>query len=126
MLEWAEVHGELYGTPKEQIQKALDAGCNVLMEIDVQGGTQIKKLIPEAVLIFIKYEEGDLEEIIRARIAKDPTRQKMSEEEIARRIATAKKEANFEKEYDSSVTNPEGQPEQAIEAVEKIIQDNLK
>ena len=90
LLEWAEVHGNLYGTPKDQIEKALNAGSNVLMEIDVQGGLQIKKIIPEMVLIFIKYEEGDLEKIIRSRIAHDPSREKMSEDEIARRIATAR------------------------------------
>ena len=125
LLEWAEVHGQLYGTPKEQIEKAIAAGCNVLMEIDVQGGLQIKKIIPETVLMFIKYEEGDLEKIIRSRIAHDPSRQNTTEEEILRRIATAKKEANFEKEYDYSVINPEGQPEQAIEQVENIIKKEI-
>ena len=124
-LEYAEVHGNLYGTPKDQMEKALKSGLNILMEIDVQGGNQIKKIIPSSVLIFIKYEEGDLEQIIRARIAKDPTRQKMSEEEITTRIATAKKEASFEKNYDYLVTNPEGQPKKAIWEVEKIIQEKL-
>ncbi len=125
LLEWAEVHGNLYGTPKDQIEKALNAGSNVLMEIDVQGGLQIKKIIPEMVLIFIKYEEGDLEKIIRSRIAHDPSREKMSEDEIARRIATARKEAGFEKDYDYSVINPEGQPEQAIEQIENIIKKEI-
>ncbi len=60
-LEYAEVHGEMYGTPKEQINLALEQEKDVLMEIDVQGAKQIKEKMPEAKLIFIKFEPGDLE-----------------------------------------------------------------
>lgn len=125
-LEFAEVHGEMYGTPKEQIVKALESGKNVLMEIDVKGATQIKEKNPEAVLIFVKYEPGDLQNLIRSRLKNDPARGQVSEEEIQTRIATARKEAMSEKYYDYSVVNPEGHPEQAISEVEKIISDKIK
>lgn len=120
-LEYAEVHGEMYGTPKQQIEEVLNNGKNAIMEIDVQGAKQVKVLMPEAILIFIKYEEGDLEGTIRRRIKNDPERGETSEEEIQRRIESARQEAEYEKYYDYSVTNPEGHPEKAVEKIEKII-----
>ncbi len=124
-LEYAQVHGEMYGTPKEQINNAINSGKNVLMEIDVKGARQIRKIMPDTILIFIKYEGDNIEQAIRNRIKNDPARGEVSEEEIQTRIATAKKEAEYEKFYDYSVVNPEGHPEQAIAEVEKIINDNL-
>lgn len=53
-LEWEEVHGHLYGTGKEAVQSLLDAGQDVLLDIDVQGGLYVKKLMPErVVLVFV-------------------------------------------------------------------------
>ena len=123
-LEYAEVHGEMYGTPKEQINLALEQKKDVLMEIDVQGAKQIKEKMPEAKLIFIKFEPGNLEQIIRKRIINDPNRGKTKEEEIKRRLESAKKENRDEKYYDFYVNNPEGNPEKAIEEVSKIIKEN--
>lgn len=120
-LEYAENHGEMYGTPKEQIEKALNAGKNVLMEIDVKGATHVKKIMPDAVLIFIKYDSDNIDLIIRNRIVADPSRGDVSETEIQTRIATAKNEVEYEKYYDYSVINPEGHPEKAISEVEQII-----
>lgn len=123
-LEYTQTHGYWYGTPKEQVDKALNEGKNVLMEIDVKGVANIKdKYNP--VTIFIKYEPGTLEELIRNRLKNDPSRMDVSEEEIQTRIATAKKEANYEKDYDYAVINPEGHPEQAIAEVENIIKENM-
>lgn len=120
-IEYAEVHGEMYGTPKKQIKDTINLGKNALMEIDVQGAKQIKAKMPEAVLIFIKYDDINLEDAIRRRIQNDPKRGETNEEEIQRRLKSARKEAEYEKYYDYSVTNPENHPEKAIEEVEKII-----
>src|SRR3990167_2740995 len=125
-LEYAKTHGEMYGTPKEQIEKALENEKNVLMEIDVKGARQVKKIMPETILIFIKYEGDNIDQVIRNRIKNDPSRGQTTEEEIQTRIATARKEAEYEKEYDYSVVNPEGRPEEAIEEAERIIQNELK
>lgn len=124
-LEYAENHGQMYGTPKDQIYKALAKGKSVLMEIDVKGATQVKVAMPEAVLIFIKFDRNNIGEIIRQRIKNDPTRGNISEEEIQTRIQTAQQEKEYEKYYDYSVVNPEGHPEQAIKEVENIIQKEL-
>ena len=52
-LEYAEVFGNLYGTPKDKIIEALDAGKTVILEIDVQGAKQMKAVFPDAEMIFI-------------------------------------------------------------------------
>lgn len=122
-IEYAQVHNEMYGTPKKQIEDVLKLGKNAIMEIDVQGATNIKKIIPEAVLIFLKYEEGDLNQIIRRRIQNDKERGDTPEVEIQRRIESAQKEAKYEKYYDYSVVNPEGQPEKAVAEIEEIIKE---
>ena len=53
LLEWAEVHGNFYGTPRDRIESAIGIGRDVLLEIDWQGARQIKKHFPEAIGIFI-------------------------------------------------------------------------
>lgn len=53
LLEYAEVFGNLYGTPKDKVDEAIAAGQTVILEIDVQGGKQVKAACPEAVMIFI-------------------------------------------------------------------------
>ncbi|SRR5690606_8323557 len=53
LLEWAEVHGNYYGTPRDRIEEAVAEGRDVLLEIDWQGARQIKKCFPDAIGIFI-------------------------------------------------------------------------
>jgi len=53
MLEWAEVHGNYYGTSKQFVTDKLNAGIDILLDIDVQGAHQVKKLIPEVITVFI-------------------------------------------------------------------------
>jgi guanylate kinase len=53
LVEWAEVHGEFYGTPRRFVENEIAAGRDVLLNIDVQGGIRVKKVFPDAVLIFI-------------------------------------------------------------------------
>jgi len=52
-LEWAEVYGNYYGTLRSTVEENLKAGKDVLLELDIQGGQQVKKIYPDAVLIFI-------------------------------------------------------------------------
>jgi len=53
LLEWAEVHGNCYGTPRDRIDEALSAGNDVLLEIDWQGARQVRQFLPEAIGVFI-------------------------------------------------------------------------
>ncbi len=53
LLEWANVYGNLYGVPKEPIRQALDSGKDTIVKVDVQGAATIKKILPQAVFIFL-------------------------------------------------------------------------
>lgn len=99
LLEWAEVHGARYGTPRRPVLDALDRGEDVLLEIDVQGGLQVKKSFPDAVLIFIL--PPSTEELQRRLAA----RGKDSPEAMGRRLAWAHKELQRAPDYDYVVVN---------------------
>ena len=81
LLEWAEVHGHRSGTSRRLVEGALEAGRDVVLNVDVQGGMSVRKLMPEALLIFIA--PPSLEELQR-RLASRGTE---DVEEIARRQA---------------------------------------
>ena len=99
LLEWAEVHGNLYGTPAAFVEQTLSLGRNVLLEIDVQGGMSVKKRMPEAVLIFLLPPSfPELERRLRGR-ATD------GEEVIRRRLDNAKRELELYVHYDYLVVN---------------------
>jgi guanylate kinase len=82
-LEWAEVYGHRYGTFMEQVRAGLDAGKDIILEIDVQGARQIKEKIEEAVTVFIYTPTiSDLERRLRERSTE-------SDEQINRRLEKA-------------------------------------
>lgn len=99
MLEWAQYNGNYYGTPRDAVEKMLDEGKNVLLEIEVQGALQIKKNFPEAVLIFVVPPSI---EVLRQRLT---DRGRESAEEIEKRIDTAKWEITKAEEYNYIVVN---------------------
>jgi guanylate kinase len=99
LLEWAEVHGDLYGTPLAFVEKKLSEGVNVILEIDVQGGMSVKERYLEAVLIFLLPPSLEaLKERLRGRGTE-------GEDVIRRRLETAKRELEFLKRYDYLVIN---------------------
>ena len=98
-LEWAEVHGHFYGTSKPWIESQMQAGSDVVLEIDWQGAQQIRKLIPAAQWIFIFPPSiKALEERLRKRGQDD-------EATIARRLAAAHVELLHAHEADYIVVN---------------------
>ncbi len=99
MLEWAKYNGNYYGTPREAVEKMLDEGKNVLLEIEVQGALQVKKSFSEAVLIFVVPPSI---EVLRQRLV---DRGRESAEEIEKRIETAKWEITKADEYNYIVVN---------------------
>lgn len=113
LLEWAEVYGRLYGTPREFVMETLAGGRDVLLEIDVQGARQVKSKMPEGVYIFIS--PPTMEEL-EARLR---TRGKDSAQSIERRIAACRDEMSFLPEYDYEVINDE--LETAINKVVSIV-----
>lgn len=110
-VEWARVHGALYGTPKENLYPG--PGTDVLLDIDPQGAKQVKELRPDAVLIFIVPPSMDeLERRLRER-------KKDSEEDIRRRLSNARKELDQVGLYDYIVVNDE--LENALQYLSSII-----
>lgn len=99
MLEWAQYNGNYYGTPREAVEKMLDEGKNVLLEIEVQGALQVKKNFKDAVLIFVVPPSI---EVLRQRLV---DRGRESLEEIENRINTAKWEITKAPEYNYIVVN---------------------
>lgn len=85
-LEWAEVHGNLYGTPRRAVEEWLKRGHDVILEIDVQGAQQVRERMPEAVTVFVAPPSLEaLEERLRRRGTEN-------EEEIRRRLRNAVRE----------------------------------
>lgn len=99
-LEWAEIHGNYYGTPRRQVEELLARGRDVILEIDVQGGLQVQKIMgSRCILIFIVPPSE--EELFR----RLKTRNREKDEEIALRLKTAQWEMTQEEKYQYSVIN---------------------
>ncbi len=98
-LEWATVHGNSYGTLRSSVLEHIEAGFQVVLEIDVQGAFQVRKAMPQAHLIFI--EPPSLEELER-RLRGRGTE---TEEVVCKRMETAKVELARKMEYDVQVVN---------------------
>jgi guanylate kinase len=98
-VEHAQVHGEMYGTLRSQIEQVLDSGRNVLLDVDVQGGQAVRRVYPDAVLIFVLPPSiEDLEERLRARGTD-------REDRIKVRLENAQREIALMREYDYAVVN---------------------
>lgn len=108
-LEYANVHNHHYGTPKNFVLNEIEKGNIVILEIDVQGALQIKKVYPEGVFVFLL--PPSMEEL-KNRIVKRGTE---SEKDINIRLRNAFEELKFLDEYDYFVVNDE-----VLDAVEKI------
>ena len=99
LLEYAEVYGNYYGTPRKYVMDLLQSGHDVLLEIDIQGALQIMECFPEGVFVFIV--PPSLDEL-SARIYKRGTD---SEEVIKRRMASAASELTYAAKYDYIIVN---------------------
>ncbi|RME76889.1 MAG: guanylate kinase [Planctomycetota bacterium] len=99
LLEWAEVHGELYGTPREPLERAVAEGRIALLDIDVQGAEQIRHSGIEADYVFIAPPSlEELERRLRARGTENAA-------SLARRLAHAREEMAAQDRYDVVIIN---------------------
>lgn len=113
LIEWAQVHGYWYGTPRTFIDKNIHLGRVTLLDIDVQGGSQIKKMFPEAVLVFIAPPSlSILESRLRGRRQDD-------EATIQKRLRAALTELDQARAYDYLILNE--QIPQALDQLRAII-----
>ena len=115
LIEYAIVYKDYKGIPKQQVREALASGKDVIMRVDVQGAATVRKLAPEAVLIFLTTQsEDELVNRLKARKTEKP-------EELSLRIATARQELRRVTEFDYVIVNSDGCLETTVETVMAII-----
>jgi guanylate kinase len=115
LLEYAIVYGDYKGIPKEQIRNALASGKDVIMRIDVQGAETIRKLAPDALLIFLTTESE--EELVH----RLETRKTETVEELKLRIATARKELQRIEAFDYVILNHDFHLDETVDVIRAII-----
>jgi guanylate kinase len=115
LVEWAEYVGQLYGTPREPLEEAINAGKVVVLDIDVQGARRVIEQYPNPITIFIDPPGGDLsvvEQRLQGRATDSP-------EQRARRLERAREELEARSAYRYRVANDD--LDVAVQAIRKII-----
>ncbi len=116
LLEYAIVYNDYKGIPKQQVREALASGKDVVMRIDVQGAATIRKLTPEALLVFLTTQnEAELVERLKARKTETP-------EGLALRTATARQELKRINEFNYVLVNSDFRLDQTVDTLVSIIE----
>jgi guanylate kinase len=116
LLEWANNHGNWYGTPRDQVMQALADGRDAICKLDVKGATAIRALAPSAVTIFVKPPSR---EVLLRRLLR---RGADTPDEIERRTTDADMELAMEPNYDHVVINHEDAVEETARRIDHIIE----
>ena len=115
LLEWAQVHGNLYGIPRAQVTEALDKGLVVILKIDVQGAATIRRLAPGAVLVFLVAPSMDeLAQRLGRRMTETP-------DALRLRLQTAQREMAEAPRFDYVICNREGRLDDTVREIESVI-----
>jgi guanylate kinase len=115
LMEYALVYDDYKGIPKEQVHKALASGVDVVMRLDVQGAATVRRLSPEALLIFITANsQAEMMQRLEARMTESP-------EELKLRIATARQEMQRLGDFDYVVVNAKDRLDDTVDTVLAII-----
>jgi guanylate kinase len=115
LLEWATVYGKHYGPPREPVRQALRDGKDVIIKVDVQGVANIKKIVPEAVFIFLAAPSmGELAERLRQRRTE-------TDADLELRLKAAAEEMEKLPLFDYLVVNRQGELDRAVADIEAII-----
>jgi guanylate kinase len=115
LLEYAVVYDDLKGIPKKQVQKAMQSGLDVILRVDVQGAAKLRKLNPEAVLIFL------LPSSVEEWHQRLNNRKTETEESMKIRLEKVKWELEFLSLFDYMVVNRHNHLEEAVETIVDII-----
>ena len=115
LLEYANVHGNWYGQPLEQMRQHLRQGQDVLLKIDVQGAATVRKKVPGAIFIFLV--PGSVEELVERLTNRDTE----TEEERQRRLADARFELAQQQYYDYVIENRQGKLREAADCLLAIM-----
>ncbi|MFC1902806.1 guanylate kinase [Chloroflexota bacterium] len=115
LLEWANVYGNLYGVPRRPVKQALDRGQDVILKVDIQGATTIKKILSQAIFIFLMPSEmEELATRLKQRHTESPF-------DLALRTKTAEEEMKQLSLFDYVVVNKQGEIDLAVSDIEAII-----
>ena len=115
LLEWANVYGNWYGVPKGPVKQALGRGQDVIVKVDIQGAATIKKILPQAIFIFLM--PSSMEELatrLKQRHTESPS-------DLDLRLKTAEKEIKQLPLFDYAVLNKEGEVNRAVSDIMAII-----
>jgi len=115
LLEWANVYGNWYGVPKRPVKQALDKGQDIIVKVDIQGAANIKKILPEAVFIFLT--PASVEELairLKQRHTESPL-------DLALRTKTAEEELEQLHLFDYIVVNKQDEIDLAVSEIKAII-----
>ena len=115
LLEWANVYGNMYGVPKQPVKQALDKGQDIMVKVDIQGAATIKKLLPQALLIFLMPSSiEDLTLRLKQRHTESPFN-------LALRLKTAEEEIKQLPLFDYLIVNKQGEIDLAVSQIKAII-----
>jgi guanylate kinase len=115
LLEWANVYGNLYGVPRQPVKQALAEGKDAILKIDTQGAATIKKILPQAVFIFLTpLSKEDLADRLRVRNSE-------SVSDLELRLKTVEEEMKQLPMFDYVVVNEHGQIDRVISDIKAII-----
>ncbi|MFC1932327.1 guanylate kinase [Chloroflexota bacterium] len=115
LLEWANVYGNWYGVPKEEVKQALDKGQDVMVKVDIQGAGTIKKILPQAIFIFLV--PPSMEELT-LRLKQRHTE---SASDLALRLKTAEEEIKQLPIFDYMVVNRANEMDLAVSNIKAVI-----
>jgi guanylate kinase len=115
LIEYALVYNDYKGIPKNQVREALASGQDVIMRVDVQGAATVRKLAPEAILIFLTTQD-EQELVNRLKLRRTETA-----DELALRIATARQELKRATEFDYVIVNADGHLDDTVDTVVAIL-----
>ena len=116
LIEYAQYVNNYYGTPKSYVEQMLNEGKNVILEIEIQGALNIKKMYPDAVLMFLIPPDADeLEKRLRGRNTED-------EDTILARLSRDSEEAEGVENYDYIIVNDE--VDKCVDTINKIVLSN--
>lgn len=116
LLEWAEVYGNYYGVPRQQVRDALERGQHVLIRVDVQGARRLRNLLPEALQIFVKPPSITA---LRTRLEE---RGVNTEQDMENRLKAASREMAESNEFDYCIVNEEDRLDEAVREVSEIFE----
>ncbi len=115
LLEWANVYGNWYGLPKKEVKQALDEGQDTIVKVDIQGAATIKKILPQAIFIFLM--PPSIEDLLK-RLEQRHTE---SSAGLALRLKTAEEEIKQLPLFDYVVINRWGEIDQAVAEIQAIV-----